>query len=684
MYGSSWRPFRIRFVCSLALVACVANPLRAQDEAVVESLAGILAASDTRRFTGPLFRAASRHPDPIVRSHAALAMGRIGNQAAVPVLLRLMSDPDSIVRRDAVFAVGQLGSSDALARLRDIVLNTPPEEYGAAQVEAVAAVAKIGGPEAAAVIAELLNRWVGIASTQSVPRGVRRALSEAWRLGHLAPVTLITQFAEAANGETRWRAVFSLSRLSPPEASNVLLRVPEDPEPLARAFGVRALTAGYADRVGLDRRGLAARVRRAVEDPDPHVRIQAVKALGTFGTSDHVSIVADRAADNDGNVRVQALASLGMMVGAEATDVISRQLEGGVFATRREAILSLARVGGASVLPHIRSWMARPGWADRATAANALRWVPYRLAQTVLATLLGDMDGRVVAAAVLTAVTADWPLADSLARVHVTHADPGVRKIAVRRLAHRPDTVNVQPLVRAFEVSMSDRTTHVQIEVVGALGRVAALNQAAAALVANRFLARFPTVDDYLVRRAAEQGFPEAANRWGPAQPISTGRGIEDYRALARELVLPAARGEYQTEMVVETDRGNVIFELFAADAPFTVQAFIRLVDRRYFDGLAWYRVEPGTALEAGDRRGDGLGRDIPPVRDEINPRPFERGVLGLVLDGPDTGGSRFFVTLSPQPALEGTYTAFGRVVSGMEVLERLTMGDRIRRVRRQ
>ena len=107
-------------------------------------------------------------------------------------------------------------------------------------------------------------------------------------------------------------------------------------------------------------------------------------------------------------------------------------------------------------------------------------------------------------------------------------------------------------------------------------------------------------------------------------------------------------------------------------------------MDRRYFEGRAGSGGGPGRAWKAGARRGDGLGRDIPPVRDEMNPRPFERGVLGLVLDGPDTGGSRFFVTLSPQPALEGTYTAFGRVVSGIEVLQRLTMGDRIRRVRRQ
>lgn len=666
------------------LVSCVAPPLRAQDEAVIEALAGILAAYDTRRFTGPLFRAAARHPDPIVRSHAALAMGRIGNPAAARILLRLMSDPDSTVQRDAVFAVGQLASAAALERLREMVLNTPTDEQSAVQAEAASAVAKIGGPVAAGILAELLSRWVGIASTQNVPRVVQRALLEAWRLDRLAPVAVITQFAEAANSATRWRAVYSLSRLGSPAASIALLRATEDAEPLARAFGVRALTADYADRAGLDRRGLAIRVRGVVNDRDSYVRIQALRALGTFGTSDHVSVTADRAADSDGNVRVQALTSLGLMEGPEAVTAISKWLDGGVFATRRQALLSMAQVAGAASLPHIRTWMARPDWADRATAAAALERIPFEVAWPHLTQLLLDPDERVVAAALSSALAADHPRTDSLARAYALHLDPVIRRIAVRSLGTDPDAADAQLLADAYEVSLKDRTSSVQVDVVAALGRIAGQSRVAAVLVEHRFLDRFPTADDYLVRREAELEFPAAAERWGPAYPIATGRGIEDYRDLARELVLPAARGEYHTELIVETDRGNLTLELFAAEAPFTVQAFVRLVDRRYFDGLAWYRVVPGTLIEAGDRRGDGRGREIPPVRDEMSPRSFDRGAVGLVLEGQDTGDGRFFITLSPQPDLEGTHTAFGRVTSGLDVLERMSLGDRIRRVRRQ
>jgi peptidyl-prolyl cis-trans isomerase B (cyclophilin B) len=202
-------------------------------------------------------------------------------------------------------------------------------------------------------------------------------------------------------------------------------------------------------------------------------------------------------------------------------------------------------------------------------------------------------------------------------------------------------------------------------------------------LIAGRFLSRFPSSEDYLVRQAAERWLPSAANLWGPSRPIATGRGIEDYRDLAH-MVLSAERGVSRTEIVFETDRGDLIVELFPADAPFTVQAFLRLVDRRHFDGLVWHAVEPGVMVESGDQRGDGLANVVAPTRDESSTRSFQVGSLGLVLDGPDTGGNRFFITLRPSPELASTHTAFGRVVVGLDLLDRLTVSDRIRRVRRQ
>ena len=675
--------YPIRFAFRFLLVVGVATPARAQNEALVEPLAGILAASDARRFTGPLFRAAARHPDPIVRRHAALSMGRIGNPAAISILLRLSSDPDTVVQRDALFAIGLLAVPEALDRLRDIVLNTPSQDQGRAHAEAVAAVAKTGGPDAAAIVRELLNRWVGIATTDNVPSVVERALLEAWRLGSAAPILLIAQFTQAASAELRWRAVYSLVALRATSASNALLRTAADPLPLVRALGVAALTADYADDAGLDRRGVGARLGGLVNDSDAGVRIAALTALGTYGTGTYVSLAADRAADTHPNVRVQALASLGRMTGQAAIDALTHRLEGGIFATRRMALLSLAQVAGVGALPTIRASMADNDWRRRSVAATALGSLPLSASRVHLESLRRDPDERVMASALQASLRSNPRAADSLARLYASHDDPVVRQIAIGALRARADTGHVRLLADAFEIGRADRTSSARVEVIAALGRISQQGSLGTALIAGWFLSRHPSSEDYLVRRAAARWLPAAADLWGPSRPIDTGRGIADYRDLART-VLAAERGASRTEIVFETDRGDLVVELFPADAPFTVQSFLRLVDRRHFDGLVWYAVEPGVMVASGDRRGDGLANVVAPVRDEPSARPFQAGSLGLVLDGPDTGGNRFFITLRPSPGLGSTHTAFGRVVVGLDLLDRLTLNDRIRRVRRR
>jgi cyclophilin family peptidyl-prolyl cis-trans isomerase len=127
-----------------------------------------------------------------------------------------------------------------------------------------------------------------------------------------------------------------------------------------------------------------------------------------------------------------------------------------------------------------------------------------------------------------------------------------------------------------------------------------------------------------------------------------------------------------------------VVLSLFAADAPLTVHAFLSLADRGYFDAATWHRVVPGFVAQDGDPRGDGFGGPGFALRDEVNRHRFEAGALGLALDGPDTGGSQYFITLTPQPHLDGTYPVFGRLQAGADVLAGITQGDRIRRVRRQ
>ena len=132
----------------------------------------------------------------------------------------------------------------------------------------------------------------------------------------------------------------------------------------------------------------------------------------------------------------------------------------------------------------------------------------------------------------------------------------------------------------------------------------------------------------------------------------------------------------------IETDKGTIEIELAVLDAPLTVDNFITLARKGFFNGVAIHRVVPDFVVQDGDPRGDGEGGPGYTIRDEINQRPYLRGTVGMALDWQDTGGSQFFITHSPQPHLDGRYTVFGHVVNGMDVVDRLVPGDVMRRVR--
>jgi len=132
----------------------------------------------------------------------------------------------------------------------------------------------------------------------------------------------------------------------------------------------------------------------------------------------------------------------------------------------------------------------------------------------------------------------------------------------------------------------------------------------------------------------------------------------------------------------MRTTEGVIVFELFDEDAPKTVSNFKQLAGQGFYDGLIFHRVVADFVIQGGDPRGDGFGGPGYDIRDEINRLRYRRGVVGMALAGPDTGGSQFFITLSEQPHLDGGYTAFGEVVSGDEVLDLIVPGDRIESLR--
>ena len=185
-------------------------------------------------------------------------------------------------------------------------------------------------------------------------------------------------------------------------------------------------------------------------------------------------------------------------------------------------------------------------------------------------------------------------------------------------------------------------------------------------------------VTDYLVRRRAADILRERAAGTDAASRRVETVNTRNHRADYERAV---ARIGKQVRAVVVTDKGAFTIELLAGEAPLNVDNFVELARRHYFDGVAFHRVVPNFVVQGGDPRGDGNGGPGYQIRDEINTVPYDRGAVGMALSGKDTGGSQWFVTHSPQPHLDGGYTVFGRVVEGMDVVDRIARGDRIRSV---
>lgn len=133
---------------------------------------------------------------------------------------------------------------------------------------------------------------------------------------------------------------------------------------------------------------------------------------------------------------------------------------------------------------------------------------------------------------------------------------------------------------------------------------------------------------------------------------------------------------------IVTTPYGEIEIELFLNETPFTVMNFIRLAERKFFDGLIFHRVVSNFVVQGGDPKGDGTGGAEQTIRSEFSPRSFERGMLGMASAGKDTESSQWFVMHAHQPHLDGRYTLFGKVLRGMEIVDRLEQGDAMYSVR--
>lgn len=646
-----------------------AGPLGGGD---IAAYARVLAVADARRADTAVILPAMRHAAPAVRAAATLAAGQVHLRAAAPTLRAMLGDADTAVAARAAFALGLLRDTTSVPALDSAVSSADPT----VAAQAAFALGEIGEPSRDAIS----RRLAGATST------VRAELLMA--AAKLRPVPAAPVVAALASPDlcVRWAAAYALSRPRVAAGASALIALPDDSRSADTARVAGSYECAPAEIRAQVARGLVratagdslaaravVRLRALASDADPHVRINALRSLASFGDSAVAPIVV-ATRDADANVRIAAAQALAGR--ALAADLWGALWRADTSLMYRRSLLESATRSGVT-LPAHDEWRAAADWRMRAALADAAALAPSAGRGTALAApLLADADPRVRQSAV-GAVAAFLDSAGAPRRptllAALRDADFFVRATALLALADSARAAEVPAVLASYALAARDSGNDARIAAIRYVAAAWRRDSAAFGDSLRRAVGALRPSDDPLVRAEARGVAPLA--RWPGIE--GTPRAQRWYEGVVRDYVAPALAGQ-PLRARIETARGPVTLELLAVDAPLTVENFVRLAREGFYRNVRFHRVVPNFVAQDGDPRGDGNGGPGYAIRDELNLQRYSRGAVGMALSGPDTGGSQYFLTLSPQPHLDARYTIFARVVGGQDVMDRLVQGDAI------
>ena len=703
---SCWRPIsrRLAGALCLAVLAGFAGPItaRAQGGAPgttaaalsaedIRAWARLLAMADARAADAGVIAAALASTSSPLRAAGALAIGQVRARPQIPRLLTLLGDPDTTVAASAAYALGLLRDSSTVPVLASLIAGRGPV---AVSMEAAWALGEIGGP-ARRVIDSLLvainapppPRVLDTARVTASTAGqppvvipdppapidarVTGALLLAAAKMRPLPIAAIAPYLRSRDQGIAWRAAYALARTPSPAVVRPLSERILANNPELRANVARGMSRAAAGD------SLASVARRAldflVEVRDPHVRVNAVRALATYGASARIPVIA-ATRDTNPNVRIAAAQVLARVMDRDLIRWAWLWESDTAFAYRKAVLEAATRTGVE--LPALREWRLSDDWRRRAAIATAAGVAPSALRGVDLAMpLTREIDARVRAAgyaALGDRIDSIPSVADSL-RVGLADRDPRARAAAITALRGRANAADAARIVVIYRRSVADSVNDARVAAIEYLAAAWRRDSAAFSDTLVAAIGALAQPPDREVTAAA--GRATVFSRWR-SDPI-TARPIEWYEEIVRRLVVPALAGKNPAVQLV-TERGTITLELAPVEAPLTVHNFLALTTAGFYRNTRFHRVVPNFVAQDGDPRGDGSGGPGYTIRDELNRRRYDRGALGMALSGPDTGGSQYFITHSAQPHLDGGYTVFGRVLSGFTVLDAIVEGDRL------
>jgi cyclophilin family peptidyl-prolyl cis-trans isomerase/HEAT repeat protein len=662
--------------------------------------ARVIQLEDERNLNGDELTGLLKHASAAVRERAALAIGRIGDKRGSDALIELFNqDRDMNVRAMAAFALGEMEDAKAISSLGGAIspsLAPPhrrdePPHVRARVCEALGKILSAVRPpqaldlgivvDANTIAKQLPDPQSRLTADEKLLTGL--AIAALMRLQVSVSVEPLARQLKSNDADIRAQAANALARLRQPIEGAVpaLIEALNDGDAAARANAARALG------VSKDARAVEPLIK-LLNDKSELARANAIRALAAFNDNRAVEPLlasgesllgqwpkTQPAETPQVNLLLEVATALGALKDERAAPFLRRLRTAGGVGANPEVEIAIARLGEKEFFASFDEGSAPLGdWRRIANLAAALGELKTEQAQNLLFLFLaesdhGKLDVRALPATLRALAEFKPPRMPNILRQQSSLRDVGARATVAGLLGDLQGDENFDALINVFAQSRTDTENDAKLAALSSLSKYKSARAIEA--IKSAFSDR-----DHLVRRHAvdllkRMGAGDFSDRAGVVQ---TGHGKAFYQRVA-------ARLDKKVTATIHTAKGRVKIELFPQDAPITVDSFITLARKGFFNGLTFHRVVPNFVIQGGDPRGDGEGGPGYQIRCEVNARPYVRGAVGMALSGKDTGGSQFFITHSPQPHLDGGYTVFGQVVGGMEVVDRIARGDVIRRV---
>ncbi len=650
----------------------------------------ILIAQDTRNVDSISRLLSDTNPD--VRAFAAFACGSVQDTSHIFILSKLLADSNSSVRTAAAFALGQYNYVvDTVQRtfISKVLLGRLGfERRIETLIRLVEALGKVGDEQSLNVlVASGMNFQANSLKCEtalSVGRYAYRNIASKTASAFAADILT------AIRSGDEWKAAYALMRIN--DATLVSNHTGQIVSSAShQSADVRMFVALALGKCSSSVMAVNALVSLVTSDPDWRVRVNAVKAIAKMDTAFHTRILPllfQSATDSSEHISLSVISSLrDLRIRRSPFSAACRKTLVDILSDkkytsrqRREAAIALAKLFGADAYP-ILADRFRTGLLTEKEYVPALAHTPDPDALSALINFAKGTDAGLQREA----LEAIQTLAGASQR------DSEWIRIAIPVFLASLQSDNMTVVATAANglarsVFSDARSGPALVETLGRLkvpddsDAILAVIQALGALKSSHAIAPLESElnnpDRHIAVEAAKSlqaitGTSYAHFLKSHSTPVYTNHDWELWNRIRKN---PDVR--------VKTSKGLFTFKMLPDEAPFTCINFASLITKGFFDGLLFHRVVPNFVIQGGDPRGDGWGGPGYAIRSEFGFEHYERGMVGVASSGKDTEGSQWFVTHCNTPHLDGRYTIFGKVTSGMDVVDAIQAGDRIEEMR--